>query len=76
MTVDPDGMAGCAAAEPADADPQALADRIDRRLCRCAGPRPRCEPADLADDAEFQRRVTLDLIGRIPTVAEARAFQS
>jgi hypothetical protein len=31
-------------------------------------------PAPLADDAEFLRRLSLDLIGRIPTPAEARAF--
>jgi len=28
----------------------------------------------LADDAEFLRRVTLDLAGRIPTLAEIRSF--
>jgi hypothetical protein len=56
-------------------DAQALADRIDRRLAArwaAAG----VEPAGRADDPEFQRRVTLDLVGRIPTVAEARAFQA
>ena len=31
-------------------------------------------PAAPADDATFARRVYLDLVGRIPTVAEARAF--
>jgi Protein of unknown function (DUF1549)/Protein of unknown function (DUF1553) len=54
-------------------DPQALADRIDRRLAASQAS-AKVEPAGLADDAEFQRRVTLDLVGRIPTVAEARAF--
>ncbi len=32
------------------------------------------KPAALADDAEYLRRVYLDLIGRIPTLAEARTF--
>jgi hypothetical protein len=32
------------------------------------------EPSGLASDAEFVRRVYLDLIGRLPTVAETRAF--
>lgn len=32
------------------------------------------EPAPLAADAEFHRRVYLDLAGRIPTEAEARTF--
>src|SRR5262249_10640934 len=31
-------------------------------------------PAPAADDAEFLRRVYLDLAGRIPSVAEARKF--
>ena len=53
---------------------QALADRIDLRLA-ARWAEAKVEPADRADDAEFQRRVTLDLIGRIPTVAEARVFQ-
>lgn len=32
------------------------------------------EPAPLASDAEFHRRVYLDLAGRIPTESEVRAF--
>jgi hypothetical protein len=31
-------------------------------------------PAEVASDAEFFRRLSLDLVGRIPTAAEARAF--
>jgi len=31
-------------------------------------------PSDLADDAEFLRRVYLDVIGTLPTAAEARKF--
>lgn len=34
----------------------------------------RLEPAPLAQDSEFLRRVHLDLIGTLPTVDEARAF--
>ena len=33
-------------------------------------------PSPVADDAEWLRRVSLDLIGRIPTVDEAEAFLS
>jgi hypothetical protein len=50
-----------------------LAARIDKHLAAgwsAAG----VEPAPLADDSEFLRRVYLDLAGRIPSVAEARAF--
>ena len=32
------------------------------------------EPAPTADDATLVRRLTLDLVGRIPTAAEARAY--
>jgi len=33
-------------------------------------------PAPLVDDAEFLRRLSLDLIGRVPTVAELRSFSA
>ncbi len=36
--------------------------------------RERVKPAPRADDATLVRRLTLDLAGRIPTAAEARAF--
>jgi hypothetical protein len=59
-----------AAATP---DPEKLADRIDRHLTarwQEAGARP----APLADDAEFLRRVYLDLTGRIPKTRDVHDF--
>ncbi|MAV33949.1 MAG: hypothetical protein CMJ59_00690 [Planctomycetaceae bacterium] len=50
-----------------------LPERIDRIIeaaCRDAG----TKLAGPADDAEFLRRVHLDLVGVVPTSAEARAF--
>src|SRR5262245_15068569 len=52
-----------------------IADTIDRHLTaawRTAG----VTPAAKSDDAEFLRRVYLDLAGRIPSVTEARQFLS
>ena len=47
-----------------------LHERIDNLVAaKTGGP-----TSDLAGDAEFLRRVYLDLAGRIPTVVEARAF--
>jgi hypothetical protein len=56
----------------ADEEAQALADRIDRRLAAAWDRDVR--PAPVADDAEFFRRLHLDLAGRIPSVTEARDF--
>jgi hypothetical protein len=54
-------------------DIQVLASRIDQLLStRMAA--AKVVPAPPADDAEFMRRVYLDLAGRIPSVAEARRF--
>src|SRR5262245_5927360 len=55
-----------------DKDVRALADRIDQRLAAAWG--ADTKPAPLADDAEFFRRVHLDLAGRIPSVTEIRDF--
>lgn len=62
-----------ALAAPALAQPAPLHERIDRAgavgekdLDKTAAP--------LAPDAEFLRRVTLDLTGTIPSAADARAF--
>jgi hypothetical protein len=61
---------GPAAASP---DVGALAGKIDHYLAagwEAAG----VKPAAPADDAEFVRRVYLDLVGRIPRLTEARDF--
>ena len=71
--------APAAAADPPKAQPgpsadaAALAAKIDRILQETWAAKG-IKPADAADDPEFLRRVYLDLAGRIPSVAEARAF--
>lgn len=54
-------------------DPAALAARIDQHL-ENAWTAAGVQPAPAADDATFLRRVHLDLVGRIPTVAEVRQY--
>jgi hypothetical protein len=58
-----------AATDPADA----LAALIDRHLAKDWEARG-IVPAERTDDAEFVRRVFLDVLGRAPKAAEARAF--
>lgn len=58
--------AGTAAAEP-------LRRVIDARV-RAAWDREKVTPARPASDAEFLRRVSLDLVGEVPTYAETIAF--
>ena len=61
-----------AAAPPVDAS-RVISRAIDARLAkslRTAG----VAPAPRSGDGEFLRRVTLDISGRIPSVAETRAF--
>ncbi len=54
-------------------DAQALAAKIDEYIALKWNV-AKAQPAPLADDAEFCRRVHLDLAGRIPLVSETRAF--
>lgn len=51
----------------------ALTRRIDEHLAGVWAAE-KVQPAPRADDATFCRRVHLDLVGRVPTVAETRAF--
>jgi hypothetical protein len=54
-------------------DTQALTARIDAVLA-ARWAEAKVQPAPVADNGEFLRRVSLDLIGKIPTAAEARDF--
>ncbi len=54
-------------------DEEALAQRIDRHLDALLAQK-KVPPALLADDAEFLRRVYLDLTGCIPSIIDARDF--
>ncbi len=66
--------AGQAPAPRAVKDPaDGLAALIDTYLAKDWEARG-LTPAEAADDAEFVRRVYLDLVGRAPKAAEARAF--
>src|SRR5262245_55135951 len=63
-----------AVASPAFADDAAkLSSRIDE-LIAAKWAKAKVEPAPDADDAEFFRRLALDLTGRIPSLALARDF--
>ncbi|TWT34177.1 DUF1549 domain-containing protein [Blastopirellula retiformator] len=65
------GAIPAAAAQGGDAE--AIAQLIDARLQELWSERG-VAPAAPADSATFLRRASLDLLGRIPTAAEARSF--
>ena len=72
------GRAGASKQTPVDparyaSDARALTARIDAVLA-ARWAEAKVKPAAIADDGEFLRRVSLDLIGKIPTAAEARDF--
>lgn len=67
------GSAAFAQSRLADDDVAKLAAEIDR-LVFAGCEAQQVTPAPLADDAEFLRRVHLDLTGRIPAVADVRDF--
>src|SRR5262245_45245894 len=54
-------------------DPRILARRIDDLLAQRIKSHD-AKAAPLSDDAEFLRRVSLDLTGRIPLVSDIRQF--
>ena len=54
-------------------DARALAARIDQ-LIAARWSAEKVTPAPLADDGAFLRRLTLDVIGRIPSTSESRRF--
>jgi hypothetical protein len=67
---------GMLLAEPAVAGPpdaKELATHIDRRLQTCWKV-DKVQPAPLTDDAEFLRRIYLDITGRIPRPADVHEF--
>src|SRR5262245_3891826 len=64
-------LAGPAVAAPPD--PAELSAKIDKRIAE-AWKANDVTPAPPASDAEFLRRVTLDLAGRVPQVTEVRDF--
>jgi hypothetical protein len=77
-----DGSSAAKPAKPAASPPapsaarreaQVLTERIDRFLS-ASWAEAKIQPAPAADDAEYLRRVDLDLVGKIPTASEASDF--
>jgi len=58
---------------PQTGDALEMAERVDELLVQ-RWSAAKIQPAEAASDSEFLRRVCLDLIGVVPTVAETRRF--
>ena len=69
----PSTLAAAEPTPPTTDAADAIAVAIDRHLAADWSARG-IKPAPIADDAEFVRRVYLDMIGRIPKASETRAF--
>jgi hypothetical protein len=70
------GGAPSAATEPLKVrakDARAVTEIIDRLIAE-KWAEAKVKPAPVASDAEFLRRVYLDVVGKVPAVAEVRAF--
>ena len=67
------GRATARAAESVRDEVAQLAATIDEHI-EAAWQNEGVAPAPLTDDAEFLRRISLDLLGRIPSVGEVRMF--
>ncbi len=74
MTFPPHALVACVASAIASLPAGEPLHRAIDRLVAAGYPDYDRHAAPLAPDAEFLRRVTLDLTGTIPTAAEARAF--
>jgi len=67
------GVVTAAPPNPMETKSEKLVATIDRRI-ETVWKQNGLEPAASVDDAGYLRRVSLDLIGRVPTVSEARTF--